>query len=399
MELHRDGMAPAPAHRVPGMRIGVNTLFLIPGEVGGSETSVRQTLLAMVARAPAHQWFLFTNVENDSLLRADFAAHPQVTFIRLNVRATNRYARIVREQTELPLRSAAAHLDLLWSPGYVAPWIAGCPQVVSIFDMQYRRFPEDLSPLARFVTDTLIRVAVGRCRRVLTISQFSREEILRFTRAKAAQIDVTPQGVSAFYSTRATAAEHAEALRLAGGESAPFILTVANTYPHKNVHTLIRAYAQSHASATHRLVVVGNPRRGEPEVAAAMQTLGNPASATRLMKLTREQLRALYQAASLFVFPSRYEGFGLPVLEAMLARTRVLTTRCASIPEVGGDTVSYFNEIDVADCARALDAILAEDPGTRQQQLDVAAARAATFTWDETARLTLACFERLKPCT
>jgi glycosyltransferase involved in cell wall biosynthesis len=376
------------------MKIGVNTLFFIPGEVGGSETYLRQTLMAMAVGFPLHEFVLFTNIENEPLLRRDLAACTNVRFVPLRFRAMNRGVRIIREQTQLGWKVARSGVDILWSPGYVAPFSCGCPQVVTIYDMQYRRFPEDLGSWARFVTDRLIRVSVRRCRRILTISRFSQNEILHFTRAHAGRMDVTPAGVSPFFKERATDSEHADALRLTGDASSPFILAVANTYPHKNIHTLIRAYAQSRAASTHRLVMVGNPRRGEPDVEAAMRVLDNPARLTRLMKLTHTQLRALYQAASLFVFPSRYEGFGLPVLEAMLARTRVLTTRCASIPEVGGDTVSYFDENDAADCARSMDGILAESDATRQPYLDAARTRAAVFTWEETARRTLACFEK-----
>ncbi|TFG89572.1 MAG: hypothetical protein E4H15_09070 [Syntrophobacterales bacterium] len=166
------------------MRIGVNTLFLIPGEVGGTETYLREVLLAMAKSFVDVEWVLFTNRENDGYLRRIFGEFPQFAFHPLPLRAMNRYARIIREQIDLPFRVAVSRVDVLWSPGYTAPFFVPCPQVVTIPDMQYRRYPEDLTFPARIATDILVRMAVKRCRCILTISEFSRREILTFTHAR-----------------------------------------------------------------------------------------------------------------------------------------------------------------------------------------------------------------------
>ena len=127
------------------MRIGVNTLFYIPGEVGGSETYLRQTLRAMVEARPDVEIVLFTNIENDETLRKDMAGQKQVSFAKMNLRAMNRYARIIREQVELPGMVRKAGVDVLWSPGYTACLTTNCPQVVTIHDMQFRNHAEDMN--------------------------------------------------------------------------------------------------------------------------------------------------------------------------------------------------------------------------------------------------------------
>ncbi|MDD5708555.1 MAG: glycosyltransferase, partial [Kiritimatiellae bacterium] len=175
------------------MHVGVNSLFLLPGAVGGSETYLIETLRALI---PRHDGALtiFTNRENNGLLRDEFGHQARCELLDIN--AASRVKRIVCEQTLLPRRAQAARLDVLWSPGYTAPWRTPCPQAVSILDMQYRRHPADLTPAAWLATQLLVTMAARRCRRVLAISEFSRREIARYTRARPEAIDVTPLGVA-----------------------------------------------------------------------------------------------------------------------------------------------------------------------------------------------------------
>ena len=111
------------------MRIGINTLFLIPGEIGGTETYLREVLLAMAKYPDGIEWVLFTNRENDAYLRRIFGSFLQFAFNALPLRATSRYARIIREQIDLPFRVTRSHVNLLWSPGYTAPFFSPCPQM------------------------------------------------------------------------------------------------------------------------------------------------------------------------------------------------------------------------------------------------------------------------------
>ena len=370
------------------MRIGVNTLFLIPGEVGGSETYLCQTLLAYAGQYPDDDLVLFTHLEDDDFLRQRFASFPRVEFIRLNFHASNRYARIVREQTELPMRARHARLDLLWSPGYTSPLLASMPQVLSILDMQYKRFPHDLTPLARLVTDVLVRAGARRCRRIVTISEFSRDEIARFTAASPSKIDVTPLAVAAAFSEAIPAPEREALLaRLLPGVG-PFILCVANTYPHKNVDTLVRAYAALPPDLHAHLVLVGKPRLGEGAVQAALRDIADPARVRRLDRVTGRELVALYQSCALFAFPSLYEGFGLPILEAMAAGVPAVASHIPTTTEVGGHWVWPCDAADARDLARAIRAALGEPPDARAARVDAARRHALRFTWAETARRT-----------
>jgi glycosyltransferase involved in cell wall biosynthesis len=375
------------------MRIGVNTLFLIPGEVGGTETYLREVLLAMAKSSVGIEWVLFMNRENDRYLRRIFGEFPQFAFHPLPLRATNRYARIIREQIDLPFRVAASRVDLLWSPGYTAPFFAPCPQAVTIPDMQYRRYPEDLTFLARIVTDILVRMAVKRCRCVLAISEFSRREIMTFTHAGEESVRAIPLAADpAFAQPLPEDIKRQRLKRLLPSEK-PYILCIANTYPHKNVHSLVESFGRIQEKIPHQLVLIGKPRLGEPDVQKALHKVPDPSRIQRLSRVEYEDLFALYQGADLFVFPSLYEGFGLPVLEAMMSGVPVLTTKCGSIPEVGGDKVCYFDHTSSVDLARQMVQIVSWKDDYRKVRGMEAQKHACQFSWSQTAAKTIECLE------
>ena len=367
------------------MRIGINTLFLIPGEVGGSETYLLETLRALATTEPDLEFLLFTNLENDAFLCERFDDFPNVDFHLLPFRARNRVTRILREQIDLPRSVQTSAVDVLWSPGYVAPLRAPCPQVVSILDMQYMRHPADLSWPAWLATHTLVMQTAERCNHILTLSEFSKREIVRHPGVAPEKVTSTLLAAATdFYMPlppEALARQRCEVL----GLDQPFILSFANTYPHKNVHRLIEAYGTLASDIPHRLVLGGRPQRGEQLVQAALKRLPDRGRVTRLEHVDRPTLLALYQAADLFVFPSLYEGFGLPVLEAMASGTPVVAMRQASVPEVGGETIAYTEHNDTAELAARIRETLQLGTESRAGRIAAARARAQTFSWDRTA--------------
>ena len=360
--------------------LGVNTLFFIPGKVGGTETYLIETLRAMLPLAQARVT-LFTNIENDGPLRACFGDDPRVRFEQLAFRAENRCQRILREQVQLPARVRRAGCDVLWSPGYTACLFARCPQAVTIHDMQYRRFPRDLSPLGWLTTHVLVTAAAWRCRTILTVSAFSRCEIVRLLPVSPDRVQVTLEAAAAAFAD--TPDDGAPDGR------PPYLLCVANSYPHKNLPSLVRAFDAVADSIPHRLVLVGRPGRGERELTRAIATARHRDRLERRSGLAAAELAGLFRHAALFVLPSRYEGFGLPVIEAMRAGVPVVAANCASLPEVGKEGPLYYDPDEPRGLERALLQALAWAPGERAERVAIGRRRAATFTWERTARLTL----------
>ncbi len=370
------------------MRIGINTLFHVPGDIGGSETYLLELLRALAAGpAAGDDLVLFTHRGNDAVLRAWLAAFPRLRYECLGFDAARRPVRLLAEQTALPVRVRRVRPDVLWSPGCSAPLAAPGPQVVTLYDFQYRHYPQDFAWPVRQATALLAQAAARRADRVLGISEFARGEILRFTGARPERVTATPLAADPAFAIPPAAATR-EAVRRRLGFDGPFWLCVAHTYPHKNVAALVRAFAALAPEAPHRLVLVGRPRRGEPAVQAALRGLVDPTRVARLSGLPREELIALYHEAGAVVHPSLYEGFGLPVLEAMMAGRPVLAARRASVPEVGGDAIRYFDPDAAHGLADALRELARLDPAARRTEGERAAARARTFTWARTAELT-----------
>jgi len=284
---------------------------------------------------------------------------------------------------------AASRTDLLWSPGYTAPFITHCPQAVTIPDMQYRRYPEDLTPLARLATDILVRMVARRCRRIIAISEFSRREILNFTAAGEESVRAIPLAADPAFARPIPEDVRRQKLKALLTCEKPYILCIANTYPHKNVYALIHAFGGIMERIPHQLVLVGKPRLGEPEVQSALRQISAPGRIRRLQRVEQEDLCTLYQGADLFVFPSLYEGFGLPVLEAMMSGVPVLTTKCGSIPEVGGDKVRYFDHADTGDLSRQILEILSWTDGDRKNWIQQGRNHSGQFSWEQTALKTI----------
>ena len=368
------------------MRIGVNTLFLVPGDVGGTETYLRRILSHMTSALGGDTLVLFTTLENDKLLRSDLENFSGVEFHQLGFRAANRPLRILLEQFWLPLIVKKCNVQVLWSPGYIAPAVCPCPQAVTVHDLQYKKYPEDINIAERATLALLVKVACRVCRSVLTISEFSRQEIIRYGLAPAERITAIYSGVSREFAKQEeekTTGTNLDTI-IAGH---PYILCVSHTYPHKNIHMLIDAFGLVHREIPHSLLLVGKGRRGEEQVQKSLAGLEGTCKdrVQRLSNLDFGQLKALYQNADLFVFPSGYEGFGLPVLEAMMAGTSVVTTREASLPEVGGPHVTYADQISPEAFAETIMRVVGRPAREKRKREEAAKKWAVSFSWDVTA--------------
>lgn len=378
------------------LRLGVNTLFLVPGDVGGTETFLRETLKALAAGPNDVELVLFTSDDNDALLRSDLDRYPNVSFRHLRFSAAIRPLRIVIEQTLLPAACFFARLDCLWSPGYTAPFLAPCRQAVTIPDLQYKSHPEDMSRIERWVLDVLVRIACTTSRTIFTISEFSKREVVKYGFAPAEKIRAVLLGVDQSFGTIRPEEERRRILQGVVPTDQPYILCVAHSYPHKNVNLLVDAFNQLSESITHNLVIVGKPRRGEKALTDSIAGLKSRERLFRFKEgLPYETLQVLYQGADVFVLPSAYEGFGLPVIEAMMAGVPVVTSREGSLPEVGGELVVYVDALTAEDIARAIGKSVNWSKEEREMRCDGARRWAGNFTWQRSAEKLIAVFQEM----
>lgn len=373
------------------MKIGVNALFLIPGEVGGTETYLRKILSKLPQLAPEHEFVVFANEENRNMLARDLSEYSNVSIIDTRIKATSRLRRVLHEQFVLPKVVASQNLDVLWNPGNVCPlYKYVCPYVTTIHDMQYVTHPEDFTKAGLFFMKHFTPKAISKSDAIITISEFSRQEIVKHSKVKVDRVHVVLSAVAKNFSNSMDLDFIKERKLALLHSTDPYLLVVANSYPHKSIETAIEAFGKLNAAGTMNLVILGRPRLGEPAVQAAIDALPDPSRVIRLHYVVESDLRALYQGAAVFVFPSKYEGFGLPVLEGMQAGVPVVAAKIASVPEVGGDVIEYFKPGDSDDLVVAINKVFNKSDAQREAQILAQKQRAERFTWEESAKNTLA---------
>ena len=365
------------------MRIGVNSLFLIPGEVGGTETYLRELTRSLVEGFPQDRYVIFCNREN---FRYFDGLGAQVEKAPCPVNARFRPGRILYEQFFLPSAVAERRIDVLWSAGYTMPCRASCANVVTIHDLQHRHFPEDFSRPELWATRALVQMSCCRADHILTASEASAEDIVRLGRVPRERVTAAHYGVATDFFERIEA-PHLDSILKELGVERPFILTVANSYPHKNLDRLARAFGLMEERTSCSLVIVGLPRRGEPVLQSECRALRDPKRILRLDRVSRQALRVLYQSAELLAFPTLFEGFGLPVIEAMASGTPVACSRIPCLREVAGDAAEFFNPRDEREISNVILRLL-EDPLRRAELSRKGQARAREFSWEKTALAT-----------
>lgn len=365
--------------------IGINALFLVPGDVGGTETYFRQNLRYMV-NDEQHRFVLFISRDSKKLLQEEVGWRENVDLVTLPFNSSVRPVRIIVEQLLLPLIAWKKRVKALWSPGYTAPLFSSCPQAVTIHDLQYKTHPDDLTLLERVTLDFLVKNSCRRCEAVISVSEFSKTEIIKFGFAKAEKIHAVLEGVDPDFGV----AHELKSLTEFGiPENSRFLLCVAHTYPHKKVETLVKAFCLLENEIPHLLVIIGKARRGEEKVQHSIAQMHDRDRLLRLSGLSAADLKTFYQKADVFILPSEYEGFGLPILEAMLSGTSVIATSKASIPEVGGKCAIYVKDNSPESFANAIRNCLSEDVETKRRRLARGKAWAKSFCWAKSAEETL----------
>lgn len=359
------------------MRISVDA-HAIGRHLTGNEVYVRNLLHGFAALDQTSQFIAYISTNEaasqlpSGVLFREVSANP---FVRLGY--------------DLSRRLRADSPDLVHVQ-YTAP--LGCPVsvVVSVHDVSFIERPDFLPPARARQLRITVERTVRRAARILTPSEFSRQSILRAYRLPDSSVTVVPNAVSSEFRPRSR--EHAAAwVNRRFGIAAPFILTVGDLQRRKNQIGLIRAFEEivrRHPRLPHRLVIVGKPGWKGEEV----QRAGEKSPCAERIHFTGfvndDELQWLYAACHLFVFPSFYEGFGLPILEAMASGRAVACSNATAIPEVADSCALLFDPGSVKDMTQTIgDLLLDAEMLARFERLGVH--RAAAFTWRNAAQRTL----------
>ena len=303
-------------------------------------------------------------------------------------------ARIAWEQGVLPLATVRDRLDLLRALAFARPLLARCPVVLTIYDMSFVRMGERFPFWQRYYLRVVTRYSARHAARITVISQSSKDDVVAYCGVPGDKVHVVYCGADEQFSPRSR--EQVEQFRAARGLPEHFILYLGTLEPRKNVSQLLRAYATLHRNGSDKpkLVIAGAKGWGYADVFAAVEQSGATGDVIFAGYVPQAELPLWYNAADLFVFPSLYEGFGLPVLEAMACGTPSITSNVSSLPEVAGDAGLLVDPHSTAEIRDALDRLLLS-PSLRAQLAAKSPTQARRFTWDICAKKSWAFFERL----
>lgn len=367
------------------MRYGLNLLYLIPGIVGGTETYAAG-LLAGLAKIDCNDEFLvFVNREAENWPLPPGA--PNFARVVCPVRAVSRARRYFFEQVYLPKLLKARGVDLVHSLGYVAPLFPPCPSVVTVPDLNFRAFGGRMSPARKWALEIFVKQSARRADHVITISNFARGQIHLEIGIPEKQIAVTHLAASAISGDVASMAT----VMPKYGIKQPYIIAFSSSSPHKNIPALVKAFGKARRdyALPHQLVLVGHrPSNVPDDVGVGMKDLVYTGYVEESAKQT------LLAGAEMLVFPSTYEGFGLPVLEAQKTGVPVLCSNVASLPEVAGDSAVYFDPLSVGEMSKAIGKV-AQDIGLRKMLRQKGAQNIRRFSWEKTAQKTLEVYRKV----
>lgn len=359
------------------MRIAVDLVFFT-GTKGGTETYARSLYTALGAAYPA--------VELVGLLNTEFRAAPPAWFpgetVLLPVSGENRVAWALAENTLVPAAALRTGADVVHCPANFGPVLSRVPVVLTVHDLLGFRFPELVATGGARLVQSLTRTSVRGAGKLLTDSHASATDLRDYLAVPADRITVIPL---------AAAAGPTEVRDQRTSGARPFLLSTGNRLPHKNFDTLLRALAAIPGAERPRLVIPGS--HANDPLAPLVAELGLDDDVELLGWVGPEELDTLYHDAAAYVLPSRFEGFGLPVLEAMARGCPVVCSDIPVLHEVGGEAALYTDTQDVESLASAVRRVLTDD-GLRQRLVATGTAQAGRFSWDRTARATFEVLQR-----
>jgi glycosyltransferase involved in cell wall biosynthesis len=293
----------------------------------------------------------------------------------------------IREQLRVPLDLRREGIDLFHAPHYVLPPLTPCKSIVTIHDCIHLRFPQYLpNRLAYAYARSSLWVATHRSNRVLTVSDASKRDILKYFRVPQEKIDVIYNAIDERYG-ETPSAEEVLRVRERYQLNDPFVLYAGNIKPHKNLERLIEAFytLRRNGLDTVKLLIIGDEISKYAALRRAVHHYKLHKHVRFFGFVPDKTLAVLYRLADVFVFPSLYEGFGLPPLEAMASGTPVITSNVSSLPEVVGDAAILIDPLEPDAIADAMRRVLTE-PALRDDLRERGLRRVKEFSWDRSIR-------------
>ena len=288
---------------------------------------------------------------------------------------------------QLLVARASRHCDLLHVPHFNAPLLHHGPLIVSIMDVIHLSSPAYRRNLGTFCyVRPMLNAVARKADHIVTVSNFSKNQIIQKLGIPESRITVIPCGVGKEFTADFSPSESKEVVQ-ALGLQLPFILYVGNLKPHKNIKTLLRAFAhlRKREKLRHSLLIIADDPRWKSTIVNECLNLGIGDYTVFVSRVSQSLLPHIYATADLLVMPSTLEGFGLPVLEAMACGTPVVASSTASLPEVGGNAALYFDPLSAHELAVQIARVL-QSHELRVSLRNFGIQRAKQFSWEKAAR-------------
>jgi glycosyltransferase involved in cell wall biosynthesis len=352
------------------VRIGLNLLHAQPG-IGGGWTYIAELLAALGKCDTGNTYVAFVTGASECLVPRSGNTERVI----IDIRHASRPWRVAYESSMLQLQAVRRNVDLMHWFSATHAWFNSVPSAVTFYDLQAFLKPARFPFAKRRYLQTAIRRTVRRSQALLPISRSTAADMCVTLGASRERITVIPPVVPSSFGVADR--ESTAKFRRRYGLPGRYWLCVAHYYPHKNHHALLRAYRRLRdtGAPTWPLVLRGDPAGAEREIEAALSELGLRDSVLQLARLPRSEMPSLYAAASGFVFPSVYEGCGIPVLEAMSCGCPIAASDIAASREFAGRAALYFDPTDEASIAGAMREM--QDSAALRRQLQAEGLRRA----------------------
>lgn len=368
------------------MHIGIDA-HAIGRQQGGNETYIRGLIRALAEVDGQNRYTLYlANADAATEWRDDFC----LRFPNFNVRLLPPPTPLVKVPLILTYELRRRPVDVLHVQ-YTSPPFCPAPVVATIHDLAFEHMPETFTRRGSFQLKLTVRRTARRAARIATVSEYSRQDILRTYKLPPEKVAVTYNGVESHFITQNESPSEAEDIRRRFGVGGDFLLAVGSLQPRKNLVRLIRAYSRlrnENGDFTAQLVIVGRKLWLADEIFAEVKKQRWAEDVILTGYVEDQDLPKLYRAATAFVYPSLFEGFGLPPLEAMACGTPVVTSNVSSLPEVTGKAALLIDPKNESELASALLRITG-DQSLRAKLREQGIEQARKFTWRAAAEKTL----------